>query len=136
MQERDGEGIQLEMATQPKPVYPAIAPHPFPPPPFPPPRNLPTGPKTPFANTRFLPQSTLRALPQNYTMRPLSRSDYKAGHLETLRALTIVGEIAEAQWVERYEWMKARSDEYFVLVVCDGEGKVVGTGCVVVERKL
>lgn len=69
-------------------------------------------------------------------MRPLARTDYLAGHLDTLRALTTVGEITEAQWTERYEWMKARADEYYVLVVCDGAGKVVGTGCVVVERKL
>lgn len=32
--------------------------------------------------------------------------------------------------------MAKRGDEYFILVVCDGEGKVVGTGCVFVERKL
>ena len=40
--------------------------------------------------------------------------------------------------------MKRRNDDndeggkgdYFVIVVCDGTGKVVGTGTVVVERKL
>ena len=31
---------------------------------------------------------------------------------------------------------KGKGGEYFVIVVCDGSGKVVGTGTVVVERKL
>ncbi|SLM33316.1 glucosamine-phosphate n-acetyltransferase [Lasallia pustulata] len=31
--------------------------------------------------------------------------------------------------------MSGRGDEYFLLCVCDGEGRVVGTGGLVVERK-
>lgn len=31
--------------------------------------------------------------------------------------------------------IRARSDEYYLLVVCDGEGCIVGTGSLVVERK-
>ncbi len=69
-------------------------------------------------------------------MRPLQRSDYKAGVLDVLRILTSVGDISEEAWTERYDWMAKRGDEYYILVVCDGEGKVVGTGCVMVERKL
>ena len=88
-------------------------------------------------------------------MRPLSLSDYSKGHLETLKSLTSVGEIGPKEWEERWRWMKRRNDdpgpggavegkqgaegkggEYFVIVVCDGEGKIVGTGTVVAERKL
>ncbi len=69
-------------------------------------------------------------------MRPLERTDYAAGFLNVLKVLTTVGDISEAKWTERYDWMAKRGDEYFVLVVCDGEGKVVGTGSVIVERKL
>lgn len=69
-------------------------------------------------------------------MRPLQRSDYQAGMLDVLRVLTSVGDISEEAWTGRYDWMAKRGDEYFLLVVCDGEGNVVGTGCVVVERKL
>jgi len=46
-----------------------------------------------------------------------------------------VGDVTEDAWTERYDWMARRGDEYYILVVCDGGGKVVGTGCVVVERK-
>ena len=69
-------------------------------------------------------------------MRPLERTDYAAGFLDVLKVLTTVGDISEGKWTERYDWMAKRGDEYFVLVVCDGEGKVVGTGSVIVERKL
>ncbi|KAM0800117.1 glucosamine 6-phosphate N-acetyltransferase-like protein [Usnea florida] len=75
------------------------------------------------------------ALPENYTMRPLQRSDYKAGVLDVLKVLTTVGDVSEKAWTERYDWMAQRGDEYYILVVCDGEGKVVGTGCVMAERK-
>ena len=76
------------------------------------------------------------ALPDNYTIRPLARTDFNSGMLDVLRVLTTVGDITEEQWIERFEYMKERSDTYYILVVLDGEGKVVGTGGVVVERKL
>lgn len=69
-------------------------------------------------------------------MRPLQRSDYKAGVLDVLKVLTTVGDVPEQAWTERYDWMAKRGDEYYILVVCDGGEKVVGTGCVMVERKL
>ena len=69
-------------------------------------------------------------------MRPLQRGDYAAGVLDVLKVLTTVGDVSEEAWMERFDWMAKRGDEYFVLVVCDGEEKVVGTGCVMVERKL
>ena len=69
-------------------------------------------------------------------MRPLQRTDYSAGFLDVLKVLTTVGDISEEKWMERYDWMAKRGDEYFVLVICDGDEKVVGTGTVVVERKL
>lgn len=88
-----------------------------------------------FAPSLISPDVTA-ALPEKYTMRPLQRTDYKAGVLDVLRVLTTVGDISEKDWTERYDWMAKRGDEYYVLVVCDAEEKVVGTGCVVVERKL
>ena len=69
-------------------------------------------------------------------MRPLQRTDYAAGVLDVLRVLTTVGDISEEAWTERYDWMAKKRDEYYILVVCDASGKVVGTGAVVVERKL
>ncbi|MCJ1278657.1 Glucosamine-phosphate N-acetyltransferase-like protein [Puttea exsequens] len=89
----------------------------------------------PLFSSSLISPAVKSALPPNYSMRPLQRGDYVAGVLDVLKVLTTVGEISEEAWTERYDWMAKRGDEYFVLVVCDGEGKVVGTGCVVVERK-
>ena len=56
--------------------------------------------------------------------------------------LTTVGDISEQEWNERYDWMSKRNDEYFLLCILDGsgensgEGRIVGTGAVLVERKL
>ncbi|KAL8935143.1 MAG: hypothetical protein Q9216_005567 [Gyalolechia sp. 2 TL-2023] len=96
------------------------------------PSNSPIGP---LFSPSLIPSSVSSALPENYTIRPLQRSDYKAGMLDVLRVLTTVGEISEKAWDERYDWIARRGDEYYILVICDGEKKVVGTGAVIIERK-
>lgn len=75
------------------------------------------------------------SLPENYTIRPLRRSDFDTGYLDVLRVLTSVGDYSIEQWNARYDWMASRSDEYFLLVICDGSSRVVGTGSLIVERK-
>lgn len=77
----------------------------------------------------------ISVLPTDYTIRPLRRSDYGRGYLDVLRVLTTVGEISEEQWNQRYEWISSRNDEYYMLVICDGADRVVGTGSLIVERK-
>lgn len=77
----------------------------------------------------------ISVLPTDYTIRPLRRSDYGRGYLDVLRVLTTVGEISEEQWNQRYEWIRSRNDEYYLLVICDGADRVVGTGSLIVERK-
>lgn len=88
----------------------------------------------------FLPSlispSVSSALPSKYTIRPLQRSDYSAGFLDVLRVLTTVGDIDEKSWNGHYDFMARRDDTYYIVVVCDGQGKVVGCGSLVVERKL
>lgn len=74
-------------------------------------------------------------LPKDYTLRPLQRSDFHAGFLTVLSVLTTVGDISEEAFLERYDYMAARNDTYFIIVVCDGSGKIVGTGALVCERK-
>jgi glucosamine-phosphate N-acetyltransferase len=80
------------------------------------------------------------ALPAGYKCRPLQKSDYHAGFLDVLRVLTTVGEISEERWNERYDFFKARSDAYFLLVILDESRepnkRIVGTGALIVERKL
>lgn len=75
------------------------------------------------------------ALPQGYKIRALRQSDFHAGFLECLRVLTTVGDISEEQFAQRYEWISRQDGGYYILVIEDG-GKVVGTGALMVERKL
>jgi len=89
----------------------------------------------PLFSPSLISPTVLSLLPENYTMRPLRRSDYNNGFLDVLRVLTSVGEFSMEDWNVRYDWMARRNDEYFVLVICNEEGRVVGTGSLIVERK-
>jgi len=76
------------------------------------------------------------ALPEGYVARSLRLSDYDAGFLDCLRVLTTVGEISKEAFDDRYNWMLSQ-DTYYVLVIEDtSTGKIVGTGNLLVERKL
>lgn len=82
------------------------------------------------------------ALPEGYTIRPLQLSDYHAGFLDVLRVLTTVGEVSYEEFGSRFEDMKAPgglgrgAGGYQVLVILNGDGKIVGTGALIVEKKL
>jgi glucosamine-phosphate N-acetyltransferase len=95
----------------------------------------------PLFPTSLIPAAIQSALPDGYTLRPLAASDHSAGFLDCLRELTTVGDISEEAFRERYEWIADRgSGQYFIVVVEDKarepDKRVVGTGALVVERKL
>jgi glucosamine-phosphate N-acetyltransferase len=76
------------------------------------------------------------SLPESYTLRSLRKGDYARGFLDCLRVLTTVGDVTEEQWAERYDWMNTQGKGgYYLLVVDDGK-RIVGTGALIVERKL
>ncbi|KAF2753341.1 acyl-CoA N-acyltransferase [Pseudovirgaria hyperparasitica] len=89
---------------------------------------------TPLFSADLVSQSVVSQLPENYTCRPLQASDYESGFLDVLRVLTTVGDISEDKFLEQFDWMQKRGD-YYILVICDGDKKVVGTGALMVERK-
>lgn len=74
-------------------------------------------------------------LPDGFAIRPLRRDDFGRGYLDCLRALTWVGDLSEGEWARRYDEMAAARGTYYLLAV-EHEGRVVGTGSLVVERKL
>jgi len=76
------------------------------------------------------------SLPATYTIRPLEKSDYAIGFLDCLRVLTTVGDVSEAQWNERYDWMSTQGKDGYFLLVIEDQGRIVGTGALIVERKL
>lgn len=64
----------------------------------------------------------------------MQRSDYDAGFLDVLRVLTTVGDVSKEEFGQRFDDMRA-GQGYHVLVILDGE-KIVGTGALIVEKKL
>ncbi|KUJ08622.1 acyl-CoA N-acyltransferase [Mollisia scopiformis] len=84
-------------------------------------------------------QEVQATLPDSCTLRPLKRSDFHRGHLDVLRGLTHVGDISEAAWTERFDWMKSCHGTYYTVVIVDEsreESKsIVGTGTLLVEKK-
>ncbi|ODQ56281.1 glucosamine 6-phosphate N-acetyltransferase [Saitoella complicata NRRL Y-17804] len=74
-------------------------------------------------------------LPKGYTCRPLSNKDYGRGFLDVLKVLTTVGDISEKMYLARFNWMKARNDSYYLLVIVDQNDRIVGSGTLLIERK-
>jgi len=95
---------------------------------------------TPLFADSLIPTSIQADLPPSYSIRPLQKADYREGFLDVLRVLTSVGDITSDDWAKRYDYMAARNDAYFLIVVVDSErpagNQIVGTGALVVERKL
>ena len=76
------------------------------------------------------------SLPEGYSIRALRPTDYDAGFLDCLRVLTTVGDVTREAFEQRYNWM-AGQDGYYILVVEDTtRGIIVGTGALIVEKKL
>lgn len=78
-------------------------------------------------------------LPEGYNFRALRRTDYDTGFLDCLRVLTTVGDVSKAQFEAQYDTMSRPGSGYYILVVEDtnvSPPRVVGTGAVIVERKL
>ena len=97
-----------------------------------------------FPSTLVSP-SIAAELPAGYSIRALQPDDFAKGFLECLSVLTAVGEISEARFRERYDWMeKSAGGSYYVVVIeansggddRRGGGRIVGTGALVLERKL
>ncbi|KAI1183015.1 acyl-CoA N-acyltransferase [Nemania serpens] len=79
--------------------------------------------------------SVRAGLPDGFTIRPLAGDDHAKGFYECLGALTWVGDgPTETEFRQRFDEMAAAADTYFFAVVEYG-GRIVGTGCLVVEKK-
>lgn len=76
------------------------------------------------------------SLPPSYEIRPLRKEDYARGFLDCLRVLTQVGEISEEKFNAQFEWMNTSGKDSYYVVVIDNGDRIVGTGALLVERKL
>ncbi|EAT85219.1 glucosamine 6-phosphate N-acetyltransferase [Parastagonospora nodorum] len=90
---------------------------------------------TPLFSSELISAEVVKQLPEGYGCRPIQRDDFHKGFLDVLRVLTTVGDVTEEQWNERYTWMSARNDTYYLLCITDSANAIVGTGALIVERK-
>ena len=81
-------------------------------------------------------KSAQEGLPQGFIVRPLARDDYHKGFFECLDSLTWTGDVTEARYHEQYDWLKAKGEGWFYNIVIEHENIIVGTGVLIVDRKL
>ncbi|KAI0594796.1 acyl-CoA N-acyltransferase [Biscogniauxia sp. FL1348] len=89
----------------------------------------------PLFPPELIPEDVARSLPDGFLIRPLARDDYGKGFFDCLRVLTWVGEPAESDFTARFDEMVEAKGTYYFLVIEHGGGSIVGTGCLVVEKK-
>lgn len=76
------------------------------------------------------------SFPHSYIIRPLERGDYAKGFLDCLQVLTHTGDVTEEQFNARYDWMNSQGRDVHYIVVIEHDNRIVGTGALLVERKL
>ncbi|OMH81227.1 Glucosamine 6-phosphate N-acetyltransferase 1 [Zancudomyces culisetae] len=77
----------------------------------------------------------LSIVPPGYKIRPLSIHDYKKGLMECLESLTVIGNVTEQMFVERFLKMKSKGSYYVTVVVDEVKDKIVATGTLFNEFK-
>jgi glucosamine-phosphate N-acetyltransferase len=69
-------------------------------------------------------------------LRPLASTDYKRGHLDVLKVLTVVTDPGEEAWVAQFNAIKAATNTYYSIVMVDkATDRIIGVGTVFIERK-
>ncbi|KAI6086751.1 acyl-CoA N-acyltransferase [Hypoxylon rubiginosum] len=85
-------------------------------------------------STSLISPEVAGSFPDGFTIRPLEKGDYSKGFFECLEVLTFIGDVSEAEFIERYdEMVEAKGTYYFVVI--EYEGRIVGTGALIVEKK-
>lgn len=58
-------------------------------------------------------------LPDKFILRPLESTDYEKGFLSALSDLTTVGPMNQAEYLDRFHYLKNHSHEYYTVVIED-----------------
>ncbi|KIK58332.1 hypothetical protein GYMLUDRAFT_202820 [Collybiopsis luxurians FD-317 M1] len=69
-------------------------------------------------------------------VRPLSSTDYHRGYLSILSVLTQAPDVGYPAWLAQFNAMRASPNTYFpIVIVSKATDRIVGVGCVFIERK-
>ncbi|KAL3995242.1 Acetyltransferase (GNAT) domain family protein [Acanthocheilonema viteae] len=95
--------------------------------------------KTLFAESllHFIHLQGLPEIPEGYCLRPLMSTDYYRGYLELLAQLTVVGDVTEEMFLQRFSLMRNMSPPtYYVIVIEQKETRrIVASATLVLEWK-
>lgn len=91
---------------------------------------------TPLFPASLISAEVASALPDGFTIRPLEKGDFGRGFVECLRNLTWMGDCSLAQLEARYDDMDTQGKGPYFYLVIEHQARIVGTGAVVVEKKL
>ncbi|CEJ82939.1 hypothetical protein VHEMI02978 [[Torrubiella] hemipterigena] len=75
------------------------------------------------------------AFPEGFTVRPMEKGDFAKGFLKCLEDLTFMGNVTEDEFNERWDEIYNGGKGPYYYVVLEFEGRIVGTGIVVAEKK-
>ncbi|KAJ3498491.1 hypothetical protein NLG97_g1093 [Lecanicillium saksenae] len=92
-------------------------------------------PTTPLFPASLIGSDEASAFPAGFTIRPLQKGDYAKGFIECLRDLTWMAEVTESEFNERYDEMDSGGKGPYYYLVIEYEGRIVGTGLVLAEKK-
>ncbi|GJN69896.1 GCN5-related N-acetyltransferase (GNAT) domain-containingprotein [Purpureocillium lilacinum] len=90
---------------------------------------------TPLFSPSLIDEGVHAAMPSGFTIRPLARDDYAKGFLECLRDLTWTGNQTAEEFAARYDEMDTQGKGPYYYLVIEHEGRIVGTGAVIIEKK-
>lgn len=76
------------------------------------------------------------SFPEGFKIRPLEKGDYAKGFMECLKDLTWMGDNTVEEWNARYDEMDTNGKGPYFYLVIEHEGRISGTGALVVEKKL
>lgn len=93
-------------------------------------------PSVPLFPSTFISKQVQSQLPAGFIIRPLASDDFEKGFLKALSHLTTVGTISKAQFMDRFNYMRSHSHEYFTIVIEDtGKNVIAAAGTILIERK-
>ncbi|KAM4055821.1 acetyltransferase (GNAT) family protein [Hirsutella rhossiliensis] len=92
------------------------------------------------ASSPLFPASLISAeivswLPAGFSIRPLEKSDFGKGFVQCLGGLTWMGDVTVEQLEARYDDMDTQGKGPYYYAVIEHQGRIVGTGAVIVEKK-
>ncbi|KAG5979705.1 hypothetical protein E4U54_006889, partial [Claviceps lovelessii] len=89
----------------------------------------------PLFSPSLISRDIVSSMPQGYTIRPLEKTDYEKGFVTCLHDLTWTGDQTADEFGARYDEMDSNGAGPYYYIVIEHEGRIVGTGAVIVEKK-